>query len=157
MFSLFHCCAQSKCHKLHKEKVISNNATYPVCSFLILLMVCNPDILDQSSSSSSWWRGWSWCSCVSSCIFLSTLRFVYKVHVHKRAWHKSNSSLDSVYPVKDMFCFCKSNLVVRVGRIMPQVTYNHSPGVCVAKHPFLVIVRIGVFWVLTFQVIAVLV
>nr|AFK44958.1 unknown [Lotus japonicus] len=37
---------QSKFLKLHKEKVISVDITDPVHSFLILLMVFNPDILD---------------------------------------------------------------------------------------------------------------
>jgi hypothetical protein len=49
-------------------------------------MVYNPDILDHSAPSSSWRRSWSWCSCVFSCIFLSTLWFVYNVHVPKRSW-----------------------------------------------------------------------
>jgi len=94
---------QSKFLKLHKEKVISVDATCAIHSFLVLFLVCNPDILDQSAPSSSWWRGWSRCSCVFSCILLPTLRIVHNVHVPKRSWSKSNSSL-TVLTLLHVFC-----------------------------------------------------
>lgn len=126
---------QSKFLKLHKEKVISVNAIYDLYSFLIRLLVCNSDILDQSTSSSRWWRGRPWCSCVFSYIFLPTLRFVYNVLVPERSWYKSNSSLTAI---RDVFWFCHYCIFARVARILPLLTYNHSPTICEVRHPFLV-------------------
>lgn len=84
---------KSEALEVQKKTIISINDTYTDHSKPILLMVCKPNILGKSSSAGSWWRGWSWSSCIFSYLFFSPPRFVHHVHVPKKSWHGSISPL----------------------------------------------------------------
>lgn len=75
--------SQSKAPEVIEKTVSAILDTAPDSRKLVLPLVREPDLPDYSSSSSCWWRGWSWSSRFSWHLFFLPTFAVHFVHEPK--------------------------------------------------------------------------